>query len=154
MADVQYNYIARAQTLEEPTSSLYNTDTGFYTRNHYCPARQDTFYTYFPVVFEMKGFCSLVYSLGVLQTFAAGTRIPKQFRPHPTTPIDLNTTEVQRELGYQVSSTTAIFGPSDGRFDIATSRWTIYGKPQIQVVIEPGQESDVSTIVGAMHKYS
>ncbi|KFY07455.1 hypothetical protein V492_07117 [Pseudogymnoascus sp. VKM F-4246] len=95
----------------------------------------------------MKLFCSLVYSLSVLQPFAASARIPRLFRPDTTTPNNLNTTEVQRELGHQVSSTTAIFGPSDSRFDIATSRWTTYGKPQIQVVIEPGQESDVSTIV-------
>ncbi|KFZ09727.1 hypothetical protein V502_08538 [Pseudogymnoascus sp. VKM F-4520 (FW-2644)] len=85
--------------------------------------------------------------LAIIQYFAAGARIPGHFRPHPTTPIGLNTTEVQRELGCRVSNTTAIFGPSDSRFDVATSRWDIYAPPQIQVVIEPGQESDVSTIV-------
>ena len=122
-------------------------------RNRYCPVRQDIFYTYFLVVFEMKGFCSLVYSLAIIQYFAAGSRIPGHFRPHPTTPIGLNTTEVRRELGCRVSNTTAIFGPSDSRFDVATSRWDIYAPPQIQVVIEPGQESDVSTIVGAINEY-
>lgn len=103
--------------------------------------------------YEMKGFYSLGYGLAILQSVVAGARIPRQFRPHPTTPVNLNSTEVQRELGYQVSNTTAIFGPNDGRFDAATARWNIFATPQIQVVIEPGQESDVSTIVGVMREY-
>lgn len=77
----------------------------------------------------------------------AGTTIPRYFQTAPVTRRDLSTTQVQRELGRRVSNTTAIFGPADSRYENATVRWNLVAVPKIQVVIEPGQESDISIIV-------
>ncbi len=63
---------------------------------------------------------------------------------------DLNATQVQRELGYQVSNTTVIYGPEDSRYKNSTARWSIYARPRIQVVVEAGLVSDVSTIASAI----
>lgn len=85
--------------------------------------------------------------LGHLWSLAAGASIPRYFEKHPTTRYNLTSTPVQQELGGQVSNTTFIFGPNDSRFNNVTSRWTDFSKPHIQVVIEPGSESDVAKIV-------
>lgn len=90
---------------------------------------------------------SITYFLALLWTLAAGASIPRYFEKNQITRRDLTTTQVQHELGGQVSNTTSIFGPDDGRFKKTTSRWTTFSKPQIQVVVEPGSESDVATIV-------
>lgn len=87
---------------------------------------------------------------GILWTLAAGASIPRYFEKHGITRRDLTSAQVQRELGGLVSNTTLIFGPTDPRFDAVTSRWTDFSKPHIQVVIEPGRESDVPTIVRPM----
>ena len=101
----------------------------------------------------MKSFVSLACSLAICQTLAAGATIPRYFQTAPITRRDLSTAQVQRELGRQVSNTTAIYGPEDSRFENATERWNIAAVPKIQVVIEPGQESDVATIVSANEQY-
>ncbi|KAL6854825.1 hypothetical protein ACO1O0_005952 [Amphichorda felina] len=95
----------------------------------------------------MKGLGSLAYGLAVLQTFVSGASIPRYFKEHHTTPINLNATQVQRELGRLVSRGTVIFGPDDSRYDNATARWNMFAPPQVQVIIEPAEERDVSTIV-------
>jgi hypothetical protein len=99
------------------------------------------------VIDKMKTFVSLVYSLTIFWTFAAGANIPRYFESAPITRRNLSSTQVQQELGSQVSNTTVIFGPGDSRYAAATARWNDFAVPQIQVVIEPGEESDVPTIV-------
>lgn len=101
----------------------------------------------------MRSFSSLVCSLAIFQTLVAGTTIPRYFQKLPVTRRDLSSTQVQQELGRQLSNTTTIFGPGDSRFDNATVRWNIVAVPKIQVVIEPGQESDISTIVSNNEQY-
>ena len=101
----------------------------------------------------MKSFISLAYSLTIFQTLGAGTVIPRYFQTAPVTRRNLSTTQVQQELGRQVSNTTTIFGPEDSRYDNATVRWNIVAVPQIQVVIEPGRESDIPTIVSTHEQY-
>ena len=98
----------------------------------------------------MKTLISLVYVFAISQTLVASANIPRQFQEFSTTRHQLNATLVQRELGNQVSNATVIFGPADSRYKNSTARWSIYAKPRIQVVVEPGQASDVSTIVCAM----
>ena len=98
----------------------------------------------------MKIFRSLICSVAIFHTLAAAASIPRYFDRFPTTPRGLNSTKVQRELGRRLSNTTVIFGPDDSRFTAATARWDDFAVPQIQLVIEPGRESDVSTIVGGM----
>lgn len=90
---------------------------------------------------------SITCYFALLWTLAAGASIPRYFEKHQTTPRGLTTTQVQHELSGQVSNTTSIFGPDDGRFNETTDRWTTYSKPHIQVVVEPGSESDVAKIV-------
>ncbi|KAL9004071.1 MAG: hypothetical protein Q9188_003106, partial [Gyalolechia gomerana] len=95
----------------------------------------------------MKTFVSLACSLAIFWTLVAGASIPRYLQTFPTTRRQLNATQVQRELGSQISNTTIIFGPDDNRYNESTERWNIFAAPRIQLVIEPGQESDVSTIV-------
>lgn len=96
----------------------------------------------------MKSFVWLAFSIAICRTVIANTTsIPTCFRPHQTTPCHLSSAEVQQELGGQISNTSAIFGPDDSRYTNATTRWNTFAVPQVQVVVEPGQESDVSTIV-------
>ncbi|XXG99914.1 hypothetical protein Hte_006255 [Hypoxylon texense] len=95
----------------------------------------------------MKCNTLLFASLGLLHAFAAGASIPRYFEKYPRSRPNLNSTQVQLELGPLVSNTTVIFGPDDGRYPNATSRWNDFAAPHIQVVVEPGQESDVPIIV-------
>ncbi|KAB8235183.1 FAD-binding oxidoreductase [Aspergillus alliaceus] len=59
----------------------------------------------------------------------------------------LTAVQAQRELGPLLSSTTSIFGPVDSRWFNVTERYQCYAPPQIQLVVQPGRESDISTIV-------
>ncbi|GAB1311024.1 FAD-linked oxidoreductase OXR2 [Madurella fahalii] len=95
----------------------------------------------------MKALVTLAYSLATLQAFVAGASIPRYFDASPITRRQLDGPRVQRELGALVSNTTVIYGPRDSRFAAATARWNNFAPPKIQVVIEPGQESDVESIV-------
>ncbi|KAL8920784.1 MAG: hypothetical protein Q9172_004355 [Xanthocarpia lactea] len=95
----------------------------------------------------MKTFISLVYVLAVLQSLVAGASIPRQLEKFPTTRRQLNTTQIQRELGSQVSNTTVIYGAEDSRYKNSTARWSDYARPRIQIVIEPGLVSDITYIV-------
>lgn len=90
---------------------------------------------------------SLICSLAVFQSLAAGASIPNYFERSLTTRQRLDTQQVRAELGRRVSKETSIFGPDDQRYSDATSRWNNYAVRQIQVVVSPGRESDVSTIV-------
>ncbi|KAL8672821.1 MAG: hypothetical protein Q9168_002732 [Polycauliona sp. 1 TL-2023] len=95
----------------------------------------------------MRSSFSLLYSFALLLTLVTGASIPRNFEKLPLTRRQLSPTQVQREIGGRVSKTTWIFGPNDGRFANATSRWSLYERPRIQVVIEPALASDVSIIV-------
>lgn len=83
----------------------------------------------------------------ILWGLAAGASIPRYFEKQAITRRDLTAKQIREELGLRVSNTTLIFGPEACRFEEATSRWTDSSKPDVQVVIEPGTESDVATIV-------
>lgn len=95
----------------------------------------------------MRSFVSLASSLAIFQTLGASMTTPRYFQKAPVSRRDLSSAQVQQELGSKVSITTSIFGPGDSRFDKATVRWNVVAVPTIQVVIEPGQESDIPTIV-------
>jgi hypothetical protein len=68
---------------------------------------------------------------------------------HPAhfTRRQLNPDYAQQELGPQLSSSTTIFGPTDDAWANATERYSTYAPPKIQLVVIPGEESDISTIV-------
>lgn len=100
--------------------------------------------------FKMKTFVWLLYAIAFSKNLVAASSIPRPFRHFPTTRRYLNATQVQRELGNQVSNTTVVFGPDDSRYKNSTARWSIYERPRIQVVIEPALADDVSIIVNTM----
>ncbi|KAL4935589.1 hypothetical protein BDV06DRAFT_228690 [Aspergillus oleicola] len=85
--------------------------------------------------------------LAIIQTVAAVPVVPSYFRARETTPANIDSETVQVELGESLSNTTTIFGPGNDGFTNATKRWDTYAMPQVQVVVEPGEESDVSKIV-------
>ncbi|CAJ2508335.1 Uu.00g133610.m01.CDS01 [Anthostomella pinea] len=60
---------------------------------------------------------------------------------------DLPVEQIASELGPQLSSTSNIFGPDDARWTNATERFQALVRPDVQLVVQPGQESDVPTIV-------
>ncbi|KAK4194559.1 hypothetical protein QBC40DRAFT_259878 [Triangularia verruculosa] len=102
----------------------------------------------------MRSLVSLMYGslatlLWVSSSFdlASAASIPRFQELETRTRADLNSNTVRRELGSRLSSGTLIFGPNDERFAGATARWNMFAPPQIQVVIQPGAESDVSKIV-------
>jgi hypothetical protein len=55
--------------------------------------------------------------------------------------------QVQHELGPYLSEGSSIFGPSEPSYHNSTLRWNVYAPPMVEVVVEPAQESDISTIV-------
>lgn len=95
----------------------------------------------------MKSFVRLAYGLAILQTLVAGSDVPNYFRSSLITPRDLSSVKVQYELGSRLSNTTTILGPRSSNFNESTTRWDSYAPPKVQVVIEPGQESDIPLIV-------
>jgi hypothetical protein len=101
----------------------------------------------------MKSLAPLACSLAIFQTLGAGSTIPRYFQTAPVTRYYLLPSQVEQELGPQLSNTTTIFGPGDSRFDNATVRWDVVAMPRVQVVIEPGQESDIPIIVSINEEY-
>lgn len=95
---------------------------------------------------KMKGSTSFISSL-LFSTLAHAAAIPTYFHQSAFTRRSLSAEEVRQELGSQVSNSTLIYGPDDPRYANATARWNDFAVPQIQVVIVPGAEDDVSTIV-------
>ncbi|KAF2792188.1 FAD binding domain-containing protein [Melanomma pulvis-pyrius CBS 109.77] len=83
----------------------------------------------------------------VVLVTAAPLSKPDYLQPYPTTPRNLTANEVMRDLGGQLSTGTTIFGPGDAAYLNATKRWNILEVPDIQVVVQVGQESDVAKIV-------
>lgn len=59
----------------------------------------------------------------------------------------LNVSQAQQELGSQLSPASVIFGPTDPDWKNATERYSTYAPPKIQLVVIPGLESDIPTIV-------
>ncbi|KAF4849638.1 FAD-linked oxidoreductase chyH [Colletotrichum siamense] len=95
----------------------------------------------------MNELLCFLLALGLLQNFALAYSIPNYFTKAPVTRSQLDVEQVRRELGCRVSKTSTIFGPDDASYVNATARWNPIAAPQIQVVIAPGEESDVSIIV-------
>ncbi|KAL4906380.1 hypothetical protein BDW74DRAFT_167106 [Aspergillus multicolor] len=96
----------------------------------------------------MKILTTLAYGLATLR-LVTGTPadIPNVFSSSHITRQHLSSLQVQRELGGIVSAETTIFGPDDERYENATEPWNTVASPRIQVVIQPGEEADVSAIV-------
>jgi hypothetical protein len=98
----------------------------------------------------MKHLVALKFVFSLLHIAAAGSIIPSYFRPVTVTPRDLSSAQVQRDLGCRLSNTTTIIGATSNDFTAATVRWSNFHQPTIQIVVEPGKESDVSKIVSTI----
>lgn len=100
------------------------------------------------IPFEMKCFAQLAaLSLALLPSSVVGLTVPRYFQNTPFTRRDLSVTQVQQELGASISNGSTIFGPDDPRFANATERYSTHAIPDIEVVVVPATEADVSTIV-------
>jgi hypothetical protein len=93
---------------------------------------------------------SFVVCVALLLRYGLAAAIPEYFRPQPYTRPNLSAAQVRAELATQVSNSTLIYGSDDARYPNATARWNNFAVPNISVVIVPGEERDVSTIVRVM----
>lgn len=69
------------------------------------------------------------------------------YGPCSTASRGLPPSQIASQLGPQLSNTSRIFGPDDTDWTNATLRFQGLSHPDIQVVVQPGEESDVATIV-------
>ncbi|KAJ2999372.1 hypothetical protein NUW58_g8 [Xylaria curta] len=60
---------------------------------------------------------------------------------------NLTTETIISELGPQLSQRSVIIGPNDASWANVTSRYQAYNQPHILLVIQPGREEDIPTIV-------
>lgn len=91
-------------------------------------------------------------SLMLLQTLVAGSpvpevAVPRYFKRNPDTPAKLDVVSLQKELGPILSTGSLIFGRNSSNWANSTARWNLYAAPDVQAVVQPAAESDVSTIV-------
>lgn len=101
----------------------------------------------------MKSYISVIGGLAIFQNLVVSVTIPSYFQTSPTTSRQISTAAVQKELGSRLSNSSAIFGPDDSRYNESTARWDNFAVPQVQLVIEPGTESDVPKIVSTINLY-
>lgn len=88
-----------------------------------------------------------VCGLALLQPLAAACDTRFLDTQHGLTTPDLTSVQAQLQLGPLLSNTSNIFGPTDPRWPNATERYQNYAPPHIQLVVQPGLESDIPTIV-------
>ncbi|KAL4791107.1 hypothetical protein BDV19DRAFT_381862 [Aspergillus venezuelensis] len=75
--------------------------------------------------------------------------LPHPFNIAERTPVGSNmtTANIITQLGPMLSSSAAIYGDDDARWQNTTSRWQAYAQPRVAVVVEAGTEDDVPTIL-------
>jgi hypothetical protein len=69
-------------------------------------------------------------------------RTPDHFTPRSQTP-----SEIQQNLGPQLSRNASIYFPGGSQFAEATSRWSVYDQPNISVVVEVATAEDVAATI-------
>jgi hypothetical protein len=87
--------------------------------------------------------CGLV----LLSALVASSPVPEYFQKHPCTRCDLPVAQIQRELGAKLSRKTTIFGPANPKWANTTHRWNTLAPPDIDVVVQVGEESDIPKVV-------
>jgi hypothetical protein len=93
-------------------------------------------------------------SFALLQALAASAGVPRTFstpyfQGNSITRRDLSADIVASELGPLLSNGSLIFGPSNPSYTNATTRWITFVQPDVEVVVQPAAESDISKIVFA-----
>ena len=81
--------------------------------------------------------------------FAYAHTIPYLFKrtPQNYTPVTPMPADIHRDLGPQLAKNALIYSPGSPEYANATSRWNVYEEPNISVVVQPGNDNDVATIV-------
>lgn len=98
--------------------------------------------------------CGLVlFQVSGTVTGLPRSTVPSYFQEQAFTRRGLSVAVICRELGHLLSNGTIIFGPSAPGFDEAVERWNIDTEPDVEVVVQPAKESDVSKIVGVTNSY-
>ena len=90
----------------------------------------------------------VAYGLALLPALATSSPVvPRHFQGKLFTRSNVTASQVEAELGPQLSSGSLIFGPESADFASATRRWNTFVRPTVQVVVEPASESDIAHIV-------
>lgn len=90
----------------------------------------------------------VAYALPLLPQLVAGAPVvPRYFRRSLFSRQNISSNAVEAELGPQLSTGSLVFGPEDPRWSNATVRFDSLVRPNVQVVVEPATEHDVSKIV-------
>lgn len=100
--------------------------------------------------FGLMALPPLVAAFHVTSTLSWPRPLPRYFQGNPISRGDLSAETVERELGPLLSPGSLIFGPSSPSYPSAIERWISFVQPDIQVVVEPALESDVSFVVSGV----
>ncbi|KAI6085187.1 FAD-binding domain-containing protein [Hypoxylon rubiginosum] len=89
--------------------------------------------------------------LALLQAFIPGSSplksIPYYFQKNPFTCRQVSVFEIAQDLGAVISSNSAIFLPSHPPWSEVTKRWNTLIAPDIEIVVQPAEESDIPKVV-------
>jgi hypothetical protein len=97
-------------------------------------------------------FSHVALAFALLQNLVAATAVPRYLQHEPITRRDLSVYTVSKELGPLLSKKSIIFGPSNPRWDVAVERYQTFAIPDVELVVQPATESDVSTIVSNSYR--
>ena len=85
----------------------------------------------------------VAFFLALTATFAnAFATSPMDFTPNP-----LSVSQVQLELGHQLSKNATLYFPNSPEYANLTMRWSSSQTPQFAVVLVPGNGEDVAVTV-------
>lgn len=87
-----------------------------------------------------------VSSLALMQSIATGLTLPSPEVQIRYMRRSVNA-QTQQELASNISSNSTIIGPTDPNWAYETERYMQNVKPQVQLLVRPGRESDVEKIV-------
>ncbi|KAJ4304909.1 hypothetical protein N0V90_000437 [Kalmusia sp. IMI 367209] len=95
---------------------------------------------------------SVLYGLMLLGPLVSSSplpsdNVPRYFQRNPVTRREISPVRFQTELGATLSENATIIGPENPSFSNLTHRWNTVAPPEIELVVQAGEESDVSKIV-------
>ncbi|KAI1202127.1 hypothetical protein F5X97DRAFT_253774 [Nemania serpens] len=94
-------------------------------------------------------FTTLATALGCLLNARSAIAEPYalQRSSHGFAPRAITSNQIQMDLGPQLSPNASLWFPGSDAFAEATSRWNVYGEPNISTVVEVATADDVATTV-------
>ncbi|RAH42320.1 FAD-binding domain-containing protein [Aspergillus brunneoviolaceus CBS 621.78] len=91
--------------------------------------------------------CATACALSVLSQLGTACTVRTSSAPSTLVNRDWTAAEIAPRLGPLLSEGSSIFGPTDSRWASATERYDTYTEPHVEVVVQPGQESDIPIII-------